>query len=103
MSIEISGFLFDGPYSTTDNLNNRSGVYAILCKNNDDTYRLIDVGESAQVKSRVENHDRKACWGDNCHSALSVAVHYTPHLQQTGRMEVEQKIRGQFKLPCGKR
>lgn len=103
MSITISGVSFEGPYSSTDSLQDRSGVYAILCKKNNGNYDLIDVGESAMVKDRVKNHDRKACWNGNCHSSLAVAAYYTPNLQQAGRKEVEQKIRSQFKPPCGER
>jgi hypothetical protein len=31
-----------------------------------------------------------------------VAVLYTPHLQQSGRIEIEKKIRNSYDLPCGK-
>lgn len=103
MSINIAGYSFDGPYSSADYLEDRSGVYAILCKKDNGDYNLVDVGESATVKSRVENHDRKSCWSRNCNSSLSVAVLYTPYLQQSGRVEIEQKIRVQHDLPCGDR
>jgi len=32
MGITISGYSFDGPYLTTDSIEDRSGVYAVLCK-----------------------------------------------------------------------
>jgi hypothetical protein len=32
-----------------------------------------------------------------------VAVLYTPHLQEAGRREIEQKIRDEYDPPCGKR
>jgi hypothetical protein len=103
MAITIAGYSFDGPYSSTNSLEDRSGVYAILCKKNNDKHSLVDVGESATVKTRVETHDRKACWNRNCNSSLTVAVLYTPHLQQSGRIDIEQKIRAQYDLPCGNR
>lgn len=100
MSITIGNYSFEGPYTTTDNLEDRSGVYAILCNANNQ-YRLIDVGESATVKTRVDNHDRKDCWKRNCSGTLSVAVLYTPNQQQAGRIAIEQAIRQQFNPPCG--
>lgn len=103
MGILIAGYTFDGPYSSTNSLEDRSGVYAILCKKDNGNYTLIDAGESAQVKSRVESHDRKSCWDRNCHSTLMFAVFYTPHLQQAGRIEIEQKIRTQYNPTCGDR
>jgi len=102
MSIKIGKYSFEGPYTSTANLKDKSGVYAILCKENGDKYNLVDVGESATVKSRVKTHERSDCWRRNCHRTLAVAVYYTPGLQQPGRMAVEQDIRDQYNLPCGK-
>lgn len=100
MSITIGQYTFEGPYDNTGPLEDRSGVYAILCVR-DNKYRVVDVGESAQVKTRVENHERKACWMRNCSGSLMVAVYYTPHLQSSGRVSVEQEIRAQYNPPCG--
>lgn len=101
MTIKIGKHSFDGPYSSTDSLEDRSGVYAILCKREKE-YHLLDVGESAEVKERVDTHDRKGCWEENCDATLTYAVHYTPNLQQPGRKEIEQEIRDQYDTPCGK-
>lgn len=102
MSITVGRYTFEGPYTATADLKDRSGVYAIHCYR-DNAYSLVDVGESATVKTRVDNHDRKACWERNCTGTLTVSVYYTPLLQQAGRMEIEQEIREQFNPPCGER
>ena len=102
MSITIGKYTFDGPFTSTDELEDRSGVYAIVCKKGGKLY-LIDVGESATVKTRVENHDREDCWKENCQGTLAFAVYYTPKLQQPRRMAVEQEIRSQYDVPCGER
>ncbi len=103
MSITIAGYSFDGPYASTDKLEDKSGVYAIL-DYKDNKYYLIDVGESSEVKSRVENHDRKSCWNKNITGQFRVAVHYTPNKQQAGRKEIEQAIRDSYDgIPCGER
>lgn len=101
MSIEVGKYTFEGPYTTPEKLEDRAGVYAIHCYR-DDKYSLIDVGESATVKSRVETHDRKDCWKRECAGTLMVSVYYTPNLQQAGRMQIEQEIRDQYNPPCGK-
>ena len=98
MSIKIAEYIFDGPFYNRSSLENKSGVYAILCG---DTNKLIDVGESAEVRNRVENHDRKDCWGKNCNNTIKYAVRYTPNLQQSGRKEIEQDIRSKLDIPCG--
>lgn len=107
MAINVEGcsgnqYTFEGPYESTNSLYDRSGVYLILCFDGKD-YFPIDVGESTNVKSRVENHDRADCWGRHCRNKLMVAVHYTPNKQQDGRMEIEQDIRCNYDFPCGKR
>src|SRR2546430_12962938 len=75
MSITKGRFEFDGPYADTEE---RSSVHAILCRQ-DEGYGVVDVGESATVRSRIENHDRAACWC-GVSNALAVALCYTPGL-----------------------
>jgi len=101
MSINIGNYTFNGPYFSTDELEDSSGIYAIICQENDNNY-IVDVGESASVKYRVENHDRKDCWSNSCKGKLAVAVYYTPNMHQSGRMEIEQEIRNKYDIPCGK-
>jgi hypothetical protein len=107
MAINLEGcsgtkYTFEGPYNNTNSLHDNSGVYIIIC---DDGESLIsiDVGESATVKNRVENHDRKDCWESNCNHTLKYGVLYTPNKQQAGRKEVEEDIRCNYNFPCGDR
>jgi len=100
LTITVGKYTFDGQYLSTDSIEDRSGVYAIHCKKNDKNY-LKDVGESAEVKTRLDNHDRKDCWDENCDGSITYAVYYTPNLQQAGRKEIEQEIRNQYNPPCG--
>lgn len=100
MSINIGQYQFDGPYTDTDSLSDSSGVYAILCEVAD-KYYVIDIGESATVKTRIDNHDRRICWKRNCDGTLLVAVLYTPYKQSTGRKEIEQELRDTYNPPCG--
>jgi hypothetical protein len=98
MSIKIGGYSFDGPYGLTSSLEKRSGVYAILCEGSRTT--LVDVGESADVRDRVENHDRKTCWKRNCSSTIKYAAYYVSGQEQ--RSKIEQAVRNQYHPPCGK-
>lgn len=63
----ISGtqYSFEGPYESTKDLRDNSGIYIIICANNNSN-EPIDVGESSTVKTRVDNHDRKDCWTKHC-------------------------------------
>jgi hypothetical protein len=102
MAITVGNYSFEGPYTSTDKLEDRSGVYAIHCKV-EDKYYLIDIGESSEVKTRIENHDRRDCWTKNCKGTLTVSVYYTPNLQQPGRKLVEQELRKLYNPVCGER
>ena len=101
MTVEIAGYTFNGPYTSTDSIGDKSGVY-VVASETEDEYYLIDVGESAEVKSRLDTHERKDCWKEECKGTLTYFIKYTPNLQQAGRMEIEQKIRDKFDPPCGK-
>ncbi len=101
MTIEIAGYNFEGPFSNTSLLENRSGVYAIIGNNGQGNF-LVDLGESAEVKNRVDNHDRKDCWKRKS-LRINIAVKYTPNLAQSGRMQIEQFIRSKFSGLCGER
>lgn len=102
MGINIGKYQFEGPYRNTASLSDKSGVYAILDFWNG-SYHIVDVGESAKVKTRVENHDRKPCWNGSKKGALMASVLYTPSTQQAGRMAIEQELRQQYNPPCGDR
>lgn len=100
MSIKIGEYTFEGPYISENSLKDKSGIYAILCKQNSG-YKPLDIGESCQVKTRVMNHDRRKCWQKNCSGMIAYAVFYMPHIHQAGRMKIEQKLRRQYNPPCG--
>lgn len=107
MGLTIKGcsgnqYSFEGPYHSTTQLKDQSGIYFIICIKNNENYP-IDVGESKNIKTRIESHDRNDCWEENCNEKLMVAVYYTPNKQQKGRMEIEQDIRCHYNFPCGKR
>ena len=100
----ISGkeYIFEGPYASTYLIDNRSGVYAIVDRFNG-KYHLLDVGESHEVKNRLDNHDRKDCWLRKKNGVIEYCVYYTPDKQQSGRKEVEQDIRNNYQNLCGER
>lgn len=95
-------YTFDGPYYNKSTLEDKSGVYAIIDARSSGNV-LVDVGESATVKTRVENHDREPCWSRKRQGTIKYAVLYTPNLQQSGRMQVEQDIRDNYANLCGDR
>lgn len=106
MAITVNGcsgasYTFEGPYHSTINLKDRSGVYLIICENNANQ-NPVDVGESSSIKSRVETHDRKDCWDKNCaKSNLRYAAKYIEYGKKPSRTEIERDIRCNYNFPCG--
>jgi hypothetical protein len=100
--IQINGYSFEGPYTTTVSLQDRAGIYAILKLLPNGNYSLVDVGESSQVKSRVATHDRALLWRQ-CSTLLFVAVLYTTGWFDFQRRAVESQIRQAYAPPCGER
>lgn len=98
--IKINELEFQGPYINTSSLEARAGIYAILDEISEARY-LIDVGESSEVKTRVEKHDRQPCWTRNRRGTLMVAVLYTPYKGQVERIKIERAIRDKYKPSCG--
>ncbi len=100
MSFKLGKYSFNGPYTSTDDLKDRSGVYAIVCKT-DNEFFLSDVGESLRVRTRIENNDKKECWKKNCTGQITVFVYYTPFLKQQKRLHIEQELRELYHPACG--
>lgn len=103
MSITISEYAFEGPYLNTESIKNESGLYTILDKRSDGKWSVIDVGESQDLKTRIDNHDRKTCWETNRQGQLGVAVLYTPGWRDDQRRSLESTIRDSYSPTCGVR
>jgi len=98
VSISISKYIFEGPYKNNNKLKDRSGVYVIICRIGGKNH-IIDVGESAKIKTRIEIHERKKIWSQECSKGtISIAVYYTPNLQQSSRKDIEKEIRNYYQL-----
>lgn len=95
MIIKLGKYSFTGPFESNDKIKDRSGVYAIVCKV-DNEYFLLDVGESLKLRARIENHYKKECWTKNSNGQLTIYAHYTPFLNQQGRIRIEQELRELF-------
>lgn len=83
-----------------------AAIYVILCVDQGGAPTVLDVGQSGQVGSRIDDHDRKACWVRNCPNGnIWVCIHRTPSSQYTKqqREQIESTLRAQLNPKCGKR
>ena len=53
MSIKLGKYSFTGPVESIDEIRDRSGVYVIVCKK-DNEFFLLDVGESIKLRTRIK-------------------------------------------------
>ena len=104
MGFKIGDRMFRGHYALggTDEIKDWAGLYAILCRRGNGHY-LVDVGESDNVRSAVENNDRKDLWHQYCSGTLVVTVYYMLDMKQSERARIERKIRRRHNPPCKRR
>jgi len=96
------GYSFEGAFLNCDSLKNLPGIYVIWCKSGEN-WKVLDVGESENVKERVCNHDRQDCWARNCNGTIYYSAVYFPDSSAEQRRVVESEIRTTTKPPCGDR
>lgn len=102
MSFEFGGHTWDGAFTDPARLEARSGVYGVWSRNGND-WKLLDIGESSDVQTRVRNHDRADQWNQHATGPLYYAATYTAQLHQAARMTIEQALRAAYRPPCGDR
>ena len=106
MTVEIGGYTFQGWYMYTSILPETAGLYAIgqtplSALKKDDNLKLIDVGESSNIREQVKNHERKNCWRAHAR-AIRYAYLRTPDNSKSEREEIEKEIRYKEDPRCGK-
>ncbi|UCG78772.1 MAG: hypothetical protein JSV21_02755 [Nitrospirota bacterium] len=101
MSIMIEDYTFDGPFARVEELNEKAGVYAVVCLMSNQKHFLLDVGESDDIRNAIEYHDRKDCWISNCKGNILVAALYTKEMDGRGRQDIADFIRSREFAPCG--
>ena len=98
MPIQVEGYQFSGPYYHTRRFNNDFGcVYLILNNNN----KVVDVGETSDINSRMINHERKMCWYKNGVGETGLYIYISN--DQNFRRLLEKLIRNKYNPLCGDR
>ena len=103
--LRIDRFFFESTYSIEikkEAIRHEPGVYVILSESPGALipFMVLDIGESEDVCSTIQAHERKECWlkyaGDN---PVTVAILYENVPGK--RKQVAQELRKKFKPPCG--
>jgi hypothetical protein len=103
MSFKVAGYSFMGAYPIDEvaDVKDWPGLYAVLCRRNNKHF-LVDVGETNNLRSELEESGRREMWEENCSGDLVVVVKYTMEMHQAERSRMEHKIRRRHNPPCRK-
>ena len=84
---------FDGPHHTGINFNTVAGVYVITTIGR----KIVDVGETDNLKERIPSHDRKPCWTRN----MANMLYFYHESRSDERLKIEKQIRDTYNPVCG--
>ena len=103
MTVTIGRHNADGLFTDISQIYAGSGVYIIVCwaMHSTGNYKIIDIGESGNIRERISGHDRKSQWSNYCTQTIAFAT--IPIATETQRRQVERELRQQIKPPCGER
>ena len=96
MPIQIEGYTFSGPYYHNRKFKQDFGCVYILVNNQN---KLVDVGQTSSVNSRIINHERKMCWIQHGCVYGGLYVYISP--DENFRLLLERLIRTKYRPLCG--
>lgn len=119
--IDIGGYEFEGPYTDTEPLKRKSGVYIIVDLVDGDPRCVLDIGTSSQIRKRLSGyHDRQDCWREHKQGKIGYCVKYTkgstdinaydyapPAVRKSDdetrkeRLIIEDELFWKYDVPCG--
>jgi hypothetical protein len=106
VTVTIGGLPFECVHLQSADFNDAAAVYVILCVSEGGSWQVLDVGQTGQLGSRLDSHDRKACWLANCpNKNVWVCVYKMPteRFSEDDRLRLEKTLRQQYNPPCGQR
>jgi len=75
----------------------------ILDQRTNGKLHVLDVGETGEIKTRIDGHERKEDWERQRSGTIVFAVYYTPGWSNQQRRDLESQIRDTYSPPCGDR
>ena len=96
----IADYPFKGPHRSVKKIENSPGVFAVICEFVE-TYYLMDIDHSDDVKKAIQTHERRKCWENHHRGNIRYAVLHTSDLSVEEKGEIEEKIRKRYRnIPC---
>jgi len=104
--VTIEGKNFQCVRLADADFNNIAAIYVIICVAKDSSWTVLDVGQSGELGDRIDNHDRRQCWLNNCpNKNVWVCIYPMPSkdYSKQDRLDLERELRDELNPPCGKR
>jgi len=102
MEINHDDYRFDGPYTDPEQLQPRAGAFVVWCKNND-TWDIVDVGESTDIQQRLLTHEDREHWTKVCNGTLLYTATYLEPDEETKRIRVQEYMKSMKELTLDKK
>ena len=74
-TILIGKYEFCGPFAAPEEIEERPGVFAVLCYH-DNCYELLDLGYGENLRQGLLDHPDQGDWHNMCAGTLLAAVFY---------------------------
>lgn len=108
MSVElnIGGYPFACVGLADADFREVAAIYAVICVSEDHSWTVLDVGQSGELRQRIDAHDRMQCWEEKCASKnIWVCIHRMLSSQYTKeeRLKLENYLRQNLNPLCGSR
>ncbi len=103
-NLSIGGYSFKCVSLSDADFNDIAAIYVIICVDSYGKWVVLDVGQSGEVGSRIDSHERKKCWQQYCsNGSIWVCVHKMPSSQysKSDRLEREKELRNKLDPKCG--
>ena len=98
MGLTLGIYQFEGPIESVSLIEEKEGVFAVLCLKEDNSYKLIHVEEANNIKAKIRNHIKSSEWTKLCKNRVAFGVNYTPNLQNQARKMIVNEIKRAYIL-----
>jgi hypothetical protein len=97
LKIKLGKYEFEGPLHFKVNLEQTSGVVAIICEK-DGKVEVLDITESDALERHVKTYEHVPCWKKKCGGFIKFAAYYC---NEEDRVRITAELRAELKPPCG--
>ena len=92
MSLFLGNYHFEGPFDSINQIEEKEGVFAVLCKTENEISQLIHIEEAKNIKKRIRNHINSIKWPKLCNGNIVFGANYTPDVQEQDRQSIVNEI-----------